>query len=269
MAQTRGLLVFARNNGEVDYVSQAFDLARRAHMHLGLPTTIVTDSKNYDLSVFDNVIIDNSKTRHNTKSFYDGKLYKSAVQWKNDLRSRSFYLSPYQETIVLDSDIVICNDKFLKCFDLEDNFAIYKESTDLVNRPTLPEFKTVSDNSVDFYWASCFFFRKDKITKTFFDLLTHIEQNWEHYIKTYNILTSNFRNDYLFSIGIHIMNGFVKGNFAHEMPGKLYHTTDKSTLVGIKDNTLTFVLEDGIACTIKDCNVHVMNKYSLDRCLHD
>lgn len=266
---TKGLLVFARNNSEVDYVKQASFLARRAKQYLDLPTSIVTDSKDYDLSAFDSVIIESNNKTSNTKMFYDGETLKDKLEWKNSLRTLAYDLSPYDDTLVLDSDIVICNKTFLQCFERNEDFQIYKESTDLVNRPVLPEFKKLSDPSIDFYWATCVFFRKTQANKIFFDLLQHIERNWHHYIKSHSILSSNFRNDFVFSMGIHIMNGFQPGSFAHDMPGKLYHITDKSKLLKIEGESLLLLLENNTVCRINDVNLHAMNKFSLNRCIDE
>ena len=89
------------------------------------------------------------------------------------------------------------------------------------------EFEFISDTSVDFYWATCIFFRKNPVNKIFFDLVQHIEQEWDHYRRVYQITSNLFRNDFAFSIAIHIMNGFQKGKFAKEMPGKMMYTTDR------------------------------------------
>ena len=44
---SKGALVFARNNAQVDYVKQAHFLAKRIKKYLNIGTTVVTDSKDY------------------------------------------------------------------------------------------------------------------------------------------------------------------------------------------------------------------------------
>ena len=43
----KGVLIFARNNAQIDYIKQAHFLAKRIKEYLDLPTTIVTDSIDY------------------------------------------------------------------------------------------------------------------------------------------------------------------------------------------------------------------------------
>lgn len=290
---SKGILVFARNNSQVDYIKQARFLAQRAKKHLGLPTTIVTDSLDFleheypDYnSVFDEVISivwkesDLSKNtvlsnteKHSVKKFYDGTLVSKKLDWKNDSRVLAYTVSPYDETLVLDSDIVICNDTFLKCFKQPHDFLIYKNATELLDIDRGNDFLRISDTSVDFYWATCVFFRKTEGNSIFFDLVQHIHENWTHYNNIFQINSPYYRNDYAFSIAIHIMNGYQAGDFAKSMPGTLYFATDKSILWEISSDSLLFLLEkstyDGeyTPLRIKNSNLHVMNKFSLNRCI--
>ena len=45
--KNKGALIFARNNEQVDYLKQAYYLAKRITKYLNLPTTVVTDSVEY------------------------------------------------------------------------------------------------------------------------------------------------------------------------------------------------------------------------------
>jgi hypothetical protein len=292
---SKGVLVFARNNAQIDYCKQAYFLAKRIRKHLNLPTTIVTDSTKYLLSaypdaeqVFDKIIsivwkeddlTENttlSKTEnHGLRTYRDGTLVEKKLEFKNETRTLAYDLSPYKETLVLDTDVVVCNDTFNQCFNQSHDFLAYRTSYDLAEFDRGNSFERVSDTSVDFYWATCIFFRKTAENKIFFDLLQHIQENWNHYNKIFQINSAFYRNDFSFSIAIHIMNGYQRGNFANPMPGVLYFTTDKSILWEIKDTELLLLLEkqkhlgEYTPLRIKDANVHVMNKYSLNRCIDE
>ena len=52
MNTNKGILVFARNNAQIDYCKQAYFLAKRAREYLDVPTSIVTDSTEYLLSTY-------------------------------------------------------------------------------------------------------------------------------------------------------------------------------------------------------------------------
>jgi hypothetical protein len=295
LSLSKGVLVFARNNAQLDYCKQAVFLAKRAKQYLNLPTTIVTDSTEFLLSeypnateIFDKIISivwkkedlkeDTTLAKfenHGIRTFYDGSLVGKKLEFKNETRTLAYELSPYDETLLLDTDVVICNDIFNECFKQDHNLLLYKTSYDLTEVEKADAFKRVSNTSVDFYWATAVFFRKDASTKIFFDLLQHIQENWKHYDRIYQINTPYYRNDYSFSIAIHIMNGYQQGDFAKPMPGVLYFTTDKSILWNLKDSSMLILLEKPLfkgeytPLRIKDANVHVMNKFSLSRCIDE
>jgi len=87
----------------------------------------------------------------------------------------------------------------------------------------------------------------------------------------YNIEPVMFRNDFAFSIAIHIMNGKTNGEFAMELPGKMVYIQDKDILLDIKTDSLKFLVEkenhlgEYIAAKTTNLDVHVMNKVSLLR----
>jgi hypothetical protein len=276
--KSRGVVVIARNNRQLDYVKQAFHLAKRVKKYLNLPTTIITDSADYlkeayDYKVFDQIVTIPYEQSKNSRNFYDGTMSQKKAEFKNETRSSVFDLSPYDETLLVDSDVVISNDKFLNCFESKDDFLIYRSSYDLSQIRKYNEFEFISDSTIDFYWATVVFYRKTETNRIFFDLVKHIQDNWNHYRRVYAISSPLFRNDFAFSIAIHIMNGYQKGDFASPMPGKLFYTFDRDILWDLDEDKFTFLVEkknylgEYHAIKIQGQNVHVMNKFSLDRCI--
>jgi len=267
---SNGVLCFAHNNGKVDYLKQAQFLAKRVKQHLNLPTTLVTSTPQElaDNTVFDQVI-EIADDNSNVKRYYNGSLHHQRLSFKNNDRVRSYELSPYDTTLVLDTDYIICNDTFKHAFNSIHDFQIYKDGIDLCDWRKHKEFSYINNTGIPFYWATCFCFTKTQETKIFFDLLQHLVSNWKHYEQVYNLGSRNFRNDHVFSIAIHMMNGFTDGNWAKTLPGKMFYTLDRDIVKTIKDNSLTFLLQkenyvgEYILASTKDCNVHVMNKFSL------
>lgn len=276
MTQSKGALLFARNNGSVDYVKQAVFLAKRIRQYLNIPTSIVTDSPNYlkesfDISIFDKIIEIEYVNDNNRRRYYDGTLTEKVLTFKNSARSQAYALSPYDETLVLDTDYIICNDKLKSCFSSNSNLMLFKKSQDIADLRNPREFKYISDKGIDFYWATVIFFRKTETNKIFFDLVDHIHENWPHYQKLYQISSCLFRNDFAFSIAAHIMSGFTNNNFINEFPIKHLYTIDKDILCDIRGDDLLFLVEkqnylgEYTLIRTKGQNVHVMNKFSLER----
>tara|TARA_B110000503_G_scaffold29605_2_gene47584 strand:+ start:545 stop:1399 length:855 start_codon:yes stop_codon:yes gene_type:complete len=274
---SKGVVLLAVNTTNVDYVKQAYYLAKRIHKYINVPVSIITNSveyvnKNFNDGVFDNVIkVPDDSTQSNTRLIFDGAFSKKTINWKNGNRASVYELTPYDETLVLDTDFIISNSILANCFNSIHDFLIYKHSLDVSNIRTVTEFTRVSDTSIDFYWATCVFFRKTDINKIFFDLINHIKQEWNHYKSVYQLSTNTFRNDYAFSIAIHIMNGFQRGNFAHDLPGKMYYSIDQDILHDIIDDKIILLIQKldyfGEYTLLKTTglNIHVMNKASLER----
>lgn len=293
MQNTQGILVIARNNKQIDYIKQAYFLAKQIKKFLNLPTSVITDSieyleENYTdyKDVFHNVIevvydkIDNADTKllspsenHHIKSYRDGTNVEKRLPFKNNCRAYVYDVTPYEETLLLDTDIVVLNDIWKHCFNQEHDFLIYDESYDLAGFRDYSEFSYINNVGVKFYWATAVFFRKTQVNKIFFNLASHIQENWNHYRSVFQVGENLLRNDHVFSIAIHIMNGYQDGNFANKMPGKLFYTMDKDICWEISDNEITFLLEkqqyngEYTLCKWKQHSIHVMNKYSLNRCI--
>jgi len=277
---SKGVLVIARNNNNIDYVKQAVFLAKRVKKYLNLPTSIITDNvayleKTFDKNIFDKIIKVDYEHKSNSRNFYDGGLASKTDTFKNSSRSSAYDLSPYDETLLLDSDFVINNDLFLNCFDSDQDLLLYKKSYELSGTRNQKEFEFINDSGCEFYWATCVFFRKTDDNKLFFDLIKHIQEEWNHYRRVYQIQSNLFRNDFAFSIALHILNGFNKGSFCGEMPGKLLYITDQDILWNMNDESMLFLvakkdyLGEYYAINTKNMNMHVMNKFSLSRIIDE
>ena len=277
---SKGAFLIARNNGHIDYVKQAVFLAKRIKKYLDIPVTVATDSVNYlkdtfDIEVFDQIISLDYTNQSNPRYFFDGALSKKTASFKNANRANVYDLSPYDETLLMDTDYVISNSLLKEVFDSSADFLIYKKSNDIAKVRDESEFDKISDTSVDFYWATVVFFRKTDTNRVFFDLIKHIEQEWNHYRRVYQINSGLFRNDFAFSIAVHIMNGFQAGNFAQQLPGSMMYTTDKDLLYKLDQDEMMFLVEkkdylgEYTALKTKGQTIHVMNKQSLNRIIDE
>jgi hypothetical protein len=268
---SRGILLFSFSGG-FDYYTLTIKSAQRLIKHLNLPITVITDdsSKFEDSGIFHKVIeINDDETQ--LKKFHDGKDIVNTYSWKNSNRFKCFELTPYNETLVLDVDYIVNSSFLLKCFDLNKDFLLFKESIDISGWKRTDEFSFVNQFSVPFYWATVFYFKKTSYTEMFFNLVEFIKDNWEFYRLLYQIKYGLFRNDFAFSIAIHILSGFVPNNFDNIIPYPMYFSLDKDILIKDKNDSLTFVVSnisnqnDYSLVKYKNVDIHVMNKQSLLR----
>jgi hypothetical protein len=267
---TSGVLLFAYNNEQIDYVAQACFLAKRIKQYMNLPTSLVTDDKERVLKfyngaeVFDEIITSDI-IRKNKKTYHDGSLSKKVLDFKNFNRSDAYDLTPYDKTLIMDTDYIISNSLLVNCFDSANDLMMYSTCMDISGWRDEDEFRYISETSIKFYWATCVYFTKNKRNKAFFDFVKHIKENYQHYRNLYQITSTVFRNDYAFSIAAHVL-GHVK-----ELPGTMIYSTHKDILQNIHNDEIKLLVEKydrvGEYTLLKSngLNVHVMNKFSLNR----
>lgn len=269
---TKGVLLFANNNEQVDYVKQAIFCAKRVKKYTNLNVTLVTDSSDaleqykFYTKYIDNVVAVEKSTELQTRKFYDGDTYKDAT-WKNHSRASCFDISPYDQTLVIDTDFIVSSNNIERCFDSRYDFLINRYAYDLhTERDNIPELH-VSNTSVPMYWATVFYFTKTQQNKMFFDLVEFIRDNWSYYKLLYNFNSKTYRNDFAFSIAIHILSNHTSIEQPKVIP-TLYMITDRDSLLDIQDDKISVLLSNegqDVAATLKHSDLHIMNKFSLDR----
>lgn len=267
-----GAILFAQNNSIIDYTTLAQFSAERVKKYLDIPVSIITDNASLikDTSLFDKIIeIESEDTT--SRLFYDGTISSKHVEWKNVSRNRVYDLTPYDKTLVLDCDYIIGSNRLLQAFERECLFQIYHNSIDISNWRDNAVFSRINQYSVPFYWATVFLFQKHPVIEAFFDLISYIKSNWTYFRILYSIESSLFRNDFAFSIAIHIMNGKTNGEFATELPGRMVYSLEQDFLIDIDSDTMRFLVQrqnylgEYIASKTSGLDVHIMNKMSLSR----
>ena len=275
---SKGVLLIALNNDQIDYIKQALFCAKHVKKYLNLPVALATDNVEYLKKTYsfystyidDLIEIEPYQTKQK-KSYRDGMYSRKVLPWKNQYRIKSFDISPYNETIVMDTDYIVNNKTLLNCFKSHEDFLIYKSYKDINPVRKESSFERISDRSIDMVWATVFYFKKTETTKFFFDLIKHIHDNWHFYRLIHQIPSVNFRNDYAFSIAIHMLNGFQKSDWPKSLPGKFWTTTDTDILLEFNNDEFKFLLDNTddrgqfYAGKVQGLNIHIMNKFSLNR----
>lgn len=183
--KSRGVVIFATNTSETDYVGIAEQNARLVKHFMGLPTTIVSanDSGN------------NKRFSTDLNKF---------VEWKNFGRHEAYEASPYDETIILDADYLVFDDSLCKLFECQFDYLLFDKNR-YVNIEQ--QSSVMGPHSLPFVWATAVLFRKSEKSKMFFDLVGKIRRNYDYYRLLYNVQEGNFRNDYAFAIAHYILEG--------------------------------------------------------------
>lgn len=198
----RGVLLFAFNNQKFNYLAMALATARRIEHFLELPVSVVTDKESLPvdqsaLSQFDEIILVEP----------DKNNRRDHAVWINKGRYQAYDLSPYHETILLDTDYMVNSDTLLKTFDIYDDFCCHRETSFLMH-PSLPQ-EMLSSYSFQTLWATVITFKKTPRAKQIFDCLKMIQNNYGHYANIHNFIPAVFRNDYALTLALRIVNGHV------------------------------------------------------------
>jgi hypothetical protein len=270
----QGIVLFAFNNSDIDYAKQAIYCAKRVKQYLNLPVQLITDTVDYIESTYpfykryiDVITYTAAPANNSIKTFNNGIYSSKKLEWKNSARNSAYELSVFDKTIVIDSDLLVSNDKLLACFNTTEDFMI-ADHYNLVNQGTEPSFDRVSDKTIPMYWATILYFTKSNTAKTVFDLVSHIKENYNYYRTVYDITESKFRNDFAFSIAVHMMRGFENSTqWPKQLPSDMWVATDKDILIDVNSNViklLTHKSYDYLPVKLTDATVHVMNKFSLN-----
>jgi len=268
----KGVVLHAHGTKPINYIQQAIFCAKHIKKFLNLPVALITSEEHISSEYFDHVIkVDPSNTTQ--KRNFVNQDTSEEVIWDNHSRVHSYDLTPFKETIVMDTDLIVGNSNLLKCFDSKEDFLINNESI-YINKNHRNDLKIkYMTNFISMYWATVFYFKKTPVTKNLFDLIKHVKQNYQCYRFAYDIVETKYRNDYAFTIAIHMLNNFeIKPN-NKQLPINLFYVTDKDKVLKFSNNTWHFALPKNdntyYRCNIADANMHVMNKFDLDRIIHE
>lgn len=276
----RGVLIFAHNNRDVDYALMSIISGSLAKKNLGLPVSLVTDRttltwmetsgiKQKAIEVFEQIIITDKPQTDNSRKLHDGNESKF-VPFVNLNRTDAFSLSPYDQTLLIDSDYLIFTDNLNKFWEYSETVLLGQSINDIIGTDRLGYHdRYVSDTGVHLYWATTVMFTKNEYSENFFSLLSYVKENYQYYSDLFRFYTRNYRNDIAFSVTQHIMDGFETKSSIHLPP--VFSTLDRDILETVKeDGSLVFLInmimnEKYIAASVKDVDIHVMNKSSITR----
>lgn len=275
----KGAIIFAHNSRKVDYSLMALISGGLVKKHLKVPVSLITDqstvdwmksNSSFDIAedIFENIIFTDRPDTDNYRTLSDGNLIDS-VPFVNGNRFSVYDLTPYDRTLLIDSDFLVFSDRLSAYLDSDKEFMIAGSMGDLGGDRVGTLDKYVSDTGPNLYWATNVIFTKNENTKTFFNLVDFIKENYSYYCDLFRFYPKPYRNDISFSIAKHILDGYST-DLENSLP-PVPTTTDKDMLINVDDKgKLIFLINQGandeyVAMSIKDQDVHVMNKQSIVR----
>ena len=276
---TQGILIYAHNTRAVDYALLSVISAGLAKKHLSMPASLVTDdstvswmkqSQIFHLAekVFENIIVADRPVTNNQRRLYDGE-NNSTVPFVNVNRDTAWGLTPYDRTLLIDSDFLIFSDVLNKYWNTDCDLLIGESINDIYSQDRMKYLdRHVSDTGVKLYWATTVMFTKNQNTRLFFDTVNHVKENYRYYADVFRFDHRQFRNDIAFSVSKHILDGYVESNLGTLPP--ILSALDRDILYGVDNQRLTFLIDHKLdsnycAASISGIDIHIMNKQSIIR----
>jgi hypothetical protein len=283
---TRGVLMYAHNNSEIDYFKIACANALMVRKNLGVPVTLVTDEgtlswgkkalgKQFVEYCFEKIIeVNRDYMFQNPRNFSDTSFSSKSLLFYNCNHWEAYELSPYDETLFIDCDYLIMSPALNNCWgsnnDVMIDSRIYSPASD-----KSPHTKYIDAFGIKQYWATVIYFKKTDFAEFLFSTVRHIQENYRYYKDLYLMSNGMFRNDNAFSIAIHTLNGYMntEDSIVGELPipGLLmsWDVDDIHSVQGINDIILYGEKLDSkgnyILARLKNTDVHIMNKWAINR----
>ena len=283
---SKGALIFAHNNSEIDYIKIACINALMIQDNLKVGVTLVTDEGTLKWAVeslgeelvnkcFEHVIVEERDYVFQLKNIrlYRDTVYNSKhLPFYNCNHWMAYELSPYEETLFVDADYLIMSDALNNCWGSNQDFMINSNIREILFSRE-PSVKSIDTYGIKLYWATCIYFRKSDLAEHAFQLVRHVYENYKFYRNLYLIPRGLFRNDFAFSIAVHMLNGFVDNKLIAELPiNAVYKSFDNDDIHCVNGkNDITMLLEkenaygEYILSRFKGLDLHIMNKWALSR----
>jgi len=276
---SKGVLIFAHNNRQVDYARMAIIAGGLAAKNLQVSVTLATDDSTVAwmkesniyttaMKIFEHIRIVNRPEDLQNRKFNDGT-EQVVAPFKNSNRASVYNITPYDRTLLIDSDFFILTDELNNYWDIDSSVLISKNYNDILGPERIGYLdRYVSNTGVQLLWATKVMFTKNEESKTFFNLVNHVRENYKRYADVYRYDSRMYRNDIAFAVARHIMYGFETDN-DYSLPD-VFSVPDKDVLYDVSNESLKFLVSpklnnNFIATSVKGRDVHIMNKQSIIR----
>lgn len=169
----KGILLVAQNNNKDNYIEQAYALAMSVKKYNDIPVSIITNDK-VNKKYFDSVI-----------PIVWGDMAQEST-WKIENRWKVFFQTPYKETLVMDTDMLVMRD-ITYLWDFYKNYDLFFTTNPITyrNEKLTSNYyrKMFEENKLTNVYSALYYFKKTEFTHNFFSYLEIIVKNFDLFQK--------------------------------------------------------------------------------------
>ena len=285
MEEENGIAIIAYNNSQLNYLQFAAITSAYVKLHMkNNKVALITDTGTEDWMnismpkdhvdlLFDYVISHEVHHDPNPRRHFDSPWTEFTTQFSNKNKDNIFELTPFEKTLLIDSDYFICNNFYDRVFESGLPLGLHRDAIYLEGQPPYLNEIDLNEAGIHHWWSTAVYFDKSEESKIFFGIWEHVKENWDYYALLYQFPPGLFRTDFCVSIAIHILNGFTNEHHVYDFDGvPLINMDQKDDLIRVKDFTdMTFLSHNrsepwkNIMVRKQNENLHIMNKRAMAR----
>ncbi len=268
---------FDKNQLDIDYIQMACANAKNIKKYMENDNVaLVTDQAGKDHvsklnaeTLFTHIIVTtptsegtgpNTNLDMNVRSMRIGNK-TIRLPWKNQTRPDAYSLSPFNQTILIDSDYFVFDNTLDTIFETNKNILCGKHVKEISHQDSLIDYSRLHHQSIKLFWATVLYFKKSNESMLMFEMMKAVKQNWQFYSKMYKFEDSRtYRNDFAISVALHFLQGKKETTY-YDLPLTIMCLADKNIMLNQK--SFAFRYKDRWAGTgFPKQNIHIMNKES-------
>jgi len=239
----QGIVILYSESSQINYKRLSNLCGRLADYYLKKPVSIIE--------------IDTKKKNLRTFRYPNGELENT--EWNNIGRFNAYELSPYDETLLIDSDYIIQTDNLKNYFGSDHNLICHKESWDVTGNSIFKHDRYMTNNCFNMLWATVLYFKKSKHAENIFKSWQAVYENYKYYSELFGFNKAPFRNDYAMSIAHLLCNGYSHPvTFNHSLPA--LSSSDSVLDYNNKRWLIKYELKQSHNILRYTGDLHVMNK---------
>lgn len=280
---SQGFMMFAYNNEQLDYTQLALMAAAAVKKHMpGMPVVLVTNQSSLDWAIktygsrlmsrhWDDIVLTAPEYEQNTRLHHDGAYSSFNAQFTNTNKHDIYNLTPFDETILIDTDYICGSDRLAHLFGGPSEVAMYRDAVNLRCEEPFTTERWLHYAGIRMWWSTVVYWRRSEEAEHFFNVWASVKEHWEYFRFLYKFPGNLYRTDYAASIAAHLCDGWQDGGFIGRIPGAMRYQDQRDDVVEVRGPNSWIMLSNlpeewkNIVVRIDDEDVHMMNKRSLIR----